>query len=98
MASEPHYRAISADRLKRVDLGAFEAAYDRRSGITHLLADPAPALLDILPDSDLGLDAICRRLRRDYDLVGEGDADLSEIVAARLAELADLGLVERGEA
>lgn len=95
MASEPHYSAISADRLKRVDLGAFEAAYDRQSGITHLLADPAPALLDILGETHIGLDAICRRLQRDYDLVGEGEADLSDIVAARLDELADLGLVER---
>ena len=72
-------------------LDAFTAVYHRASGITHLLAEPAPQILAILGEIDLSLDALLARLARDYALE---DADRGAL-AARLDELIEAGLVER---
>lgn len=84
------YRAPSGDGLRIAPLDAFTAVYHRRSGITHLLAEPAPQILAILGEAGLTLDALLARLQADYEL-----ADGSrETLAARLDELVVSGLVE----
>ena len=72
-----------------VALEPFVALYDRRSGQTHLLAEPAPQLLDLLAAGPLSLADLRARLAAAYDLPDLTDDALS----ARLAELVAAGLV-----
>ncbi len=80
------YRAAPAAALVQADLAPFTAVYDRRSGITHLLAEPAPDILAMLADEALSLDALRTRLAARFELDGDG-------LAARLEELVETGLV-----
>lgn len=84
------YRAPRPEALLSADLDAFIAMFHRPSGITHLLASPAPEILAALADAPLDLDGLLARLSADYDL-GDGDR---EALAARLDELVVAGLVE----
>lgn len=84
------YRAPPAGALLTVDLDAFAAAFHRPSGITHLLASPAPEILAVLTDAPLDIDALLDRLSADFDLA-DGDRGA---LAARLDELIAAGLVE----
>ena len=70
-------------------LDELSAAYHRPSGVTHLLASPAPEILAALADGPLDTDALLARLADAYDLP---DADPAAL-AARLGELAEAGLV-----
>ncbi|MCK8456945.1 HPr-rel-A system PqqD family peptide chaperone [Sphingomonas faeni] len=88
---EPIFRAAPDGSLLIAPLDAFTAAYHRASGITHLLAEPAPQILAVLGEGASSLDALLARLGRDYDL----DDGTREALAARLDELVDAGLVER---
>lgn len=87
----PLYRGPPEGGLLIAPLDAFTAVYHRASGITHLLAEPAPQILGALGERGLSLDALLDRLARDYDLE---DADRTAL-AARLDELIEAGLVER---
>lgn len=93
MAAERRYRSAPADELALVPLDALTAVYDRRSGQTHLLAAPLPELLMTLGTRDWTLAAFCAELEAQFDFA-EGDGDAGAVVAARLAELAALGLVD----
>jgi PqqD family protein of HPr-rel-A system len=84
------YRAPRPEALLTADLDAFTATFHRPSGITHLLASPAPEILAALGDAPLDLDGLLARLSVDYDL---GDAD-REALSARLDELVLAGLIE----
>jgi PqqD family protein of HPr-rel-A system len=83
------YRAPRADALIVAPLDEFTAVFHRASGITHLLAEPAPQILQVLGNGGLTLDGLLARLAQDYDLA---DAD-REALAARLDELVVSGLV-----
>ena len=84
------YRAPPADAVVTVELDPFVALYDRRSGITHLLAEPAPQLLAMLNEEPLDREALFARLATTYDLPDGMDAAL----AARLEELVAAGLLD----
>ena len=84
------YHAAPADTLLSVELDAFVVVFHRASGITHLLASPAPEILACLHDGPLAADALATRLGERYQVV---DADPAAL-AARLAELVATGLVE----
>ncbi|WP_267386968.1 HPr-rel-A system PqqD family peptide chaperone [Sphingomonas sp. GC_Shp_3] len=86
---DPVYRAASPDVLRIVPLDAFTAIYHRASGITHLVAPPAPEILAALAPAGLTLTGLIVRLAQDYDLL---DAD-EDALAARLDELVAAGLV-----
>lgn len=85
----PAFRAPPADAVISVELDPFVALYDRRSGITHLLAEPAPQLLEALAAGPLTLAALRTRLGEAYDMPDLTD----DALAARLEELAAAGLV-----
>lgn len=85
------YRAPPADAVVAVELEPFMALYDRRSGVTHLLAEPAPQLLAILAHDALDLTALRARLSDRYDLPDLTAAALT----ARLDELVAAGLIAR---
>tara|TARA_R110000824_G_scaffold88223_1_gene216989 strand:- start:77 stop:361 length:285 start_codon:yes stop_codon:yes gene_type:complete len=85
------YRAASKDDLIWHELDSMTLLFHRSSGITHMLADPAPAILEVMSDAAISAPEIAARLKAEFDLESAGDTE--DIIHARLAELADLGLV-----
>jgi len=85
------YRAASPDSLIVVPVDLLTAIYHRASGQTHLMASPAPEILQALAEAPLDAAALLAKLRADYDLV---DAHPDALIA-RLGELVETGLVER---
>ena len=84
------YRAPPAEALLIAELDAFTAIFHRPSGITHLLASPAPEILEVLAEAPLDLVTLLARLAERFDLA---DAD-GDALAARVEELAVAGLIE----
>ena len=87
------YRAAPKDDLIWHDLDSMMLLYHRPSGITHMLADPAPAIIEVMDDAPLTAGEIAARLAALFDL--ETGVDAEDIVIARLDELRTLGLVSR---
>lgn len=87
------YRAAAQDDLIWHELDSMTLLYHRISGITHMLADPAPAILEVMEGLSLSAAEIAARLAARFDIEAEIDAE--NIVLARLEELFNLGLVAR---
>jgi PqqD family protein of HPr-rel-A system len=83
------YCAPPADALLIRELDGLFALYHRPSGATHLLASPAPELLDVLADRAMTRDALLDQLLRRYDVTDAAD----DLLDARLGELIAVGLV-----
>jgi len=88
---DPAYRAVPADALRIEPLGELTAIFDRRSMQTHLVVPPVPEMLVAMADDACDAAALAARLAERFDLSVEGDA--RAVVAARLRELAAMGLV-----
>lgn len=84
------FRAASLDSLVIEPLDELTAVYHRRSGITHLLAPPAPEIIRALQKPAVA-DELLARLADVFELA---DADRGALLA-RLDELVEAGLVER---
>lgn len=92
-AVETIYRAPDpADFAPPVVLDGFTLIYHRPSGQTHMLAEPAPEILAVLAEGDAGPIDIVRRLARDHGML-DSEGDVEAVIAARMAELAGLGLI-----
>jgi PqqD family protein of HPr-rel-A system len=87
------YQAEPADQRLIEPLDVITLIYQRRSGITHMVAEPVPEILAAMGDEAMDATAVLQCLSAQFDL-GEAD-DAVAVVAARLEELADLGLVDR---
>ena len=85
------YKAAVPETLRIVPLDALTLVYHRASGITHVVDSPVPEILETLAAESLGVPELLTRLGEHFDLV---DADVNAL-AARLDELAAVGLVER---
>ncbi|MET3825813.1 MULTISPECIES: HPr-rel-A system PqqD family peptide chaperone [Sphingomonas] len=83
------YRMARPETLSIVHLDSFSAVYHRASGITHLLAAPAPEILAALGEAGQTLPSLMARLGALYTLE---DADAAAL-EARLDELVACGLV-----
>lgn len=84
----PRYRAADPATVRVMALDELTLVYHRSSGITHVLASPAPELLAVLAEP-MSFDDLLARLATDFDLIdGARDA-----LAARLDELVAAGLV-----
>ncbi|WP_010164440.1 HPr-rel-A system PqqD family peptide chaperone [Sphingomonas sp. PAMC 26617] len=83
------YRMARPETLDILHIDSFTALYHRASGITHLLAAPAPEILAALGEAGLTRAALLAKLRADYALE---DAD-EHALGARLDELVATGLV-----
>lgn len=68
------------------------AVFHAPSGMTHVLASPAPEILDALAAGPADVDELLRRLMATHYLDA---ADAREAIAARLKELEAGGLVRR---
>jgi PqqD family protein of HPr-rel-A system len=88
------YRAEPPDQIISECLGAIDVLYHRRSGATHLIAAPVPQIIEALAQGPADLDTLMARLSARFELA-DGD-EARQALAARLAELAHLGLVHCG--
>jgi PqqD family protein of HPr-rel-A system len=84
------WHVAPVERRIAVPLDTLTALFDRASGQTHLLASPLPEILDALDVGPANTAALTARLAVRFDLEAE---DAEATIAARLAELAALGLV-----
>ncbi|MEM8918995.1 MAG: HPr-rel-A system PqqD family peptide chaperone [Pseudomonadota bacterium] len=87
------YKLKANDALAAHPLDSMTAIYQMSSGITHLVTDPIPAILQVLTDQFADCQQVAALLEKQFEL--EADGDVEAIVAARLDELWQLGLVER---
>jgi PqqD family protein of HPr-rel-A system len=86
----PLYIADPQDEMKAVPLDGLTAVFHRPSGITHLLAPPAPQILEALAGSAADTEGLLVRIAERFEIEGGAEA-----LAARLAELEAAGLVRR---
>ncbi len=87
------YKLKADDALTEHPLDSMTAIYQASSGITHLVTDPIPAILHVLTDQFAECEQVAALLEKQFEL--EADSDVDAIVAARLDELWQLGLIER---
>jgi PqqD family protein of HPr-rel-A system len=84
------YAADPPEELRRIELDGLVALFHLPSGMTHIVAPPAPQILDALGAGPADAAEILARMRVHFDVEEGADA-----VAARLAELETVGLVRR---
>lgn len=92
--AQPRFRAEDASNLVIKPLDDLSLIYHRRSGTTHVVASPVPEMLGVMGGDPLRVEEILERLSQRFELGNETES-LIAVVAARLEELAALGLVER---
>lgn len=93
VAPTTYYIAESADQLLVEPLDAITLIYHRRSGITHMVAEPVPEILTAMGNVAVTAAILVATLSEQFDLGTDEDAEA--VVTARLEELAELGLVHR---
>ena len=86
----PSYIADTGDKVLKVELDGLTALFHRPSGMTHILAAPAPQILEALAGNPADVRALSIRLSGNFDIDGSHEA-----LAARLEELEKAGLVSR---
>lgn len=87
----PVYAADPAGAVAAAQLNGLTALFHRPSGMTHIVAPPAPEILEALHDGPADAKALLARIRARYDVDDACDGAL----LARLAELEQAGLVRR---
>lgn len=88
----PLYIADAQGAVSSVALDGLHVLFHAPSGMTHIVAPPAPEILAALGEGPADVGELLRRLQARYDF--EGDA-AQEAIAARLSELEAAGLVRR---
>jgi PqqD family protein of HPr-rel-A system len=88
--SGPRYTTDPISAFRQTPLDSLTALYHRRSGVTHLVAEPVPEILAALSDGPANAAELLARLAATYGIEG----DLGGLTA-RLAELEAVGLVFR---
>ena len=86
----PRYIADDESLLRKVELDGLTALFHVPSGMTHIVAPPAPQILEALAGRPADLKELVRRLSRNFEVDGAESA-----LAARLEELEAAGLVSR---
>ena len=90
--SGPRFIADPSEALRAVELDGLSALYHRPSGLTHILAAPAPQILAALAGEAGDSAEIIARISAEFELEAE---DAPTAIASRLAELEAAGLVRR---
>ncbi|HEV2818221.1 MAG TPA: HPr-rel-A system PqqD family peptide chaperone [Allosphingosinicella sp.] len=83
------YIADPESAVTKVALDGLAVLFHEPSGMTHIVASPAPEILDALQQGPADAAELLRRLHARFDF--EGD----EAIHARLGELEAAGLVRR---
>jgi PqqD family protein of HPr-rel-A system len=91
--ARPRFVADPAEAVRSVDLEGLVALFHRPSGMTHILAPPAPQILEAIAGSPADAPEILKRIGERFDLAAEEGAEAA--IEARLAELEAAGLVHR---
>jgi PqqD family protein of HPr-rel-A system len=86
------YATDPEECVTSVALDGLAVLFHRPSGMTHIVAPPAPQILEALRLGPADSGEILARMRAWYDLEGDEAADAVE---ARLDELEAAGLVSR---
>lgn len=86
------YRADPPSGRRTVELEGLTLVYHRASGLTHILAPPAPQILEALDEGPAEASEIAARIASLFELASD---DPTAAITARLAELEAAGLVER---
>ena len=86
----PRYIADPEELVLKVELDGLTALFHRPSGMTHILAAPAPQILEALAGRAADIPELSIRLSRNFEVDGDHGA-----LAARLEELEAAGLVSR---
>lgn len=86
------YAADPPETLQAVELEGLTLVYHRRSGLTHILAPPAPQILAALAAGPASAAELAARIGEAFEIEAE---DPAAAIAARLAELEAAGLVWR---
>jgi PqqD family protein of HPr-rel-A system len=86
----PRFIADLHELVRKVELDGLTALFHRPSGMTHILAAPAPQILDALAGNAADLNELTERLAGRFEVKG-GAGELT----ARLDELEAAGLVRR---
>lgn len=87
------YQAEPAEARIIEPLDMMTLIYQRRSGITHMVGEPVPQMLEAMDSDAVDAATLAARLATSFDLGAQDDA--IALIAERLEELAELGLVER---
>lgn len=87
------YRSDPPSDRRSVELEGLTIVYHRRSGLTHILAPPAPQILEALADAPASAAEIAARIGERFEINSD---DPEAAIATRLAELEAAGLVHRG--
>jgi PqqD family protein of HPr-rel-A system len=87
----PRYVTDAGERMRVVALDGLSVLYHAASGMTHIVAPPAPEILAALQSGPADVAELLARLRGRYEL----EEQASDIVALRLSELEQAGLVRR---
>ncbi|MGQ0660150.1 HPr-rel-A system PqqD family peptide chaperone, partial [Sphingosinicella sp.] len=90
----PRYIADPGADVRIVALDGLSVLYHAPSGMTHIVASPAPEILVALQAGPADAAELLARLAAAYDL---GATNAAEIVSLRLTELEQAGLVRRDE-
>ena len=88
----PRYIADPGARIRSVALDGLTAIYHGPSGLTHLLAPPAPQILAALAGRPGDAAEVLARIAESFEIEA---VDGVAAIAARLAELEAVGLVAR---
>ena len=81
-----------AEGLRTVVLEGLTLLFHPGSGQTHIVAPPAPEILDVLAEGEADLDGLVVRLRERFEF---DETEGRAAIAARLGELETAGLVRR---
>ena len=88
----PRYIADPEEKVRVVELDGLTALFHMPSGMTHIVAPPAPEILAALREGPATIADLIERLRARHDFE---DGCGSEAVEARLTELEQAGLVRQ---
>jgi len=91
--SGPRYIADPDDAVRKVEVGELTALFHVPSGMTHILAPPAPQILEVLAGRAGDAAEILARIGARFEV--ESGPEAASAVQARLAELEAAGLVWR---
>ena len=86
----PKYIADAEELVAKVELDGLTAFFHRPSGMTHILAAPAPQILGAIAGDAADVGQLAVRLSREFEIDGSEEA-----LTARLEDLEAAGLVRR---